>query len=122
MSNYSNDLYTKILNSIKGKAVVAIGDKKSICSVAEDLGIKEIQFHPNPELSKDELLRLAASLELKPNKLYVTNNLEFLYTMAEENKYDFVVIRTEKYKGELVLSKFSKSDIALNKNIGYDIR
>ena len=42
--------------------------------------------------------------------------------MAEKNKYDFVIIRTEKYKGELVLSKFSKSDIALNKNIGYDIR
>ena len=122
MSNYSNDLYIKILNSINGKTVVAIGDKKSICSVAEDLGIKEIQFHPNPVLSKDELLRLAASLELKPNKLYVTNNLEFLYTMAEKNKYDFVIIRTEKYKGELVLSKFSKSDIALNKNIGYDIR
>lgn len=82
MNNYSNDLYTKILNSIKGKTVVAIGDKKSVCSVAEDLGIKEIQFHPNPELSKDELLRLAGSLELKPNKLYVTNNLEFLYAMT----------------------------------------
>lgn len=122
MSNYSNDLYIKILNSINGKTVVAIGDKESVCSVANDLGIKEIQFHPNPELSKAELLRLAASLELKPNKLYVTNNLEFLYAMAEKNKSDFVVVRTEKYKGELVLSKFSKSDIALNKNTGYDIR
>lgn len=126
MSDYSTDrnLNEEVIREAKesGLPVVLVGNKDLAYKVAIMLGIEYIEFYPKPELDKKEQETEAKELNLKNDTMYVVNNLDYLYNLANKNSSDFTLIRTEHYNYSLVLKNFTKENVKAYSDAGYDIR
>ena len=126
MNSYSTDrnINEEVIRETKesGLPVVLVGNKDSAYKVAIMLGIEYIEFYPKPELDKKEHETEAKELNLKNDTMYVVNNLDYLYNLANKNSCDFIVIRTEHYNYNLTLKKFTKHNVKAYSTSGYDIR
>ena len=126
MSDYSTDrnLNEDVIVTVKdsNKPIVLIGNKDSAYKVAMMLGIEQVLFYPKPELDKKEQEIEAKEISLKANTMYVVNNLDYLYNLANKNSSDFTLIRTEHYNYSLVLKNFTKENVKAYSDAGYDIR
>ena len=126
MSNYSTDrnINEDVIVTVKdsNKPIVLIGNKDSAYKVAMMLGIEQVLFYPKPELDKKEQEIEAKEISLKANTMYVVNNLDYLYNLANKNSSDFTLIRTEHYNYSLVLKNFTKENVKAYSVAGYDIR
>ena len=126
MNSYSTDrnINEEVIREAKesGLPVVLVGNKDSAYKVAIMLGIEYIEFYPKPELDKKEQETEAKELNLKNDTMYVVNNLDYLYNLANKNSSDFTLIRTEHYNYSLVLKNFTKENVKAYSDAGYDIR
>ena len=126
MNSYSTDrnINEEVIREAKesGLPVVLVGNKDLAYKVAIMLGIEYIEFYPKPELDKKEQETEAKELNLKNDTMYVVNNLDYLYNLANKNSSDFTLIRTEHYNYSLVLKNFTKENVKAYSDAGYDIR
>lgn len=126
MSSYSTDKNFNeevIRNAIDSQLpVILVGNKDSAGKVAIMLGKDNIEAYPDPMWSKEEQILMSKEMKLKEDTIYVVNNLDYLYYLANKNSCDFIVIRTEHYNYNLTLKMFTKENIKAYSTCGYDIR